>query len=732
MARKPNRNSSLIFAVGVILLLIFAVAFAAKAQVSQGTPSTKLDFRPPVVYDSGAFLSTSVAVGDLNGDGKLDIVVTNSCLSYDDCPFNDILDVRGHPTVGVLLGNGNGTFKPVVTYETGGFQRPDMWSSVTLADMNGDGILDIIVINSCGYIDDCAQGTVSVLVGNGDGTFRLSSMNWSSGFLPAAVAVGDVNRDGKPDLLVANTCFEQSTCDENTCTCPTGSVAVFLADGYVGGPGFHDGEILKTEAPWTRAIATGDLNKDGNLDVVAANDGSVSVLLGSGQGSFQSPVIHNIAGLYVASVALADVNGDGKLDLLVANGYVGAVSVFLGNGDGTFRSPWLYNLGGSASSLAVGDLNGDGKPDLAIATSSGIAVLLGNGNGTFQSPATFGSRSDWSYAVAIGDVNGDGKPDLVTANEYSPLGFYVDSAAGVWINNSGATTSTVMASSLNPSFVGQPVTFTATTWSVAGFPADGEVITFKNGSATLGTGILKGARASLTTSSLPVGTFNITASYAGDKKFAASTSSALLQVVKSTTKSLTSTLLVSSLNPSVYGQNVIWAAKVSSTGPHPPTGNVFFRWSRDGQNYNIGTAALNASGVAMVTSTSLSANPYGSAYPLVGVYSGDAFNLGSTSAVLLQDVLQTKTAATITSSLNPSKLGQPVTFTAKITSPTVMPTGPVTFSIGYTNLGTAQLSGGTAKFTTSALPVGSSRVKVTYYGNSNIAKSSASILQAVQ
>ena len=203
-------------------------------------------------------------------------------------------------------------------------------------------------------------------------------------------------------------------------------------------------------------------------------------------------------------------------------------------------------------------------------------------------------------------------------------------------------------------------------------------------------------------------------------------------MVKSTTKSLTSTLLVSSLNPSVYGQNVIWAAKVSSTGPHPPTGNVFFRWSRDGQNYNIGTAALNASGVAMVTSTSLSANPYGSAYPLVGVYSGDAFNLGSTSAVLLQDVLQTKTAATVTSSLNPSKLGQLVTFTAKITSQTVMPTGPVTFSIGYTNLGTAQLSGGIAKFTTSALPVGSSRVKVTYYGNSNIAKSSASILQAVQ
>ena len=168
------------------------------------------------------------------------------------------------------------------------------------------------------------------------------------------------------------------------------------------------------------------------------------------------------------------------------------------------------------------------------------------------------------------------------------------------------------------------------------------------------------------------------------------------------------------------------------TGSHPPTGNVIFRWSRDGQNYNIGTAALSASGVAMLTGTSLSANPYGGAYPLVAVYSGDAFNLGSTSAVLLQDVLQTRTTTSITSSLNPSKQGQPVTFTAKISSTTVMPTGPVTFSIGYTYLGTAQLSGGTAKFTTSTLPMGASRVKVTYNGNSNIAKSSASVLQAVQ
>ncbi len=724
MTCHANRNSSLTFFVVVILSLILAVAFAAKTQVS-----TPLNFMPPVAYDSGAFLSTSVAVGDLNGDGKMDIVVSNSCLSYDDCPFNDVLDVIGHPTVGVLLGRGDGTFKPVVTYDSGGFQRPDVQSSVALADMNGDGILDIIVTNSCGYIDDCMEGTVSVLYGNGDGTFKPTPTGgWSNGFLPVLTAVGDVNGDGKPDLLTVNICYEKSICDDFTCTCPVASVSILLNDGWGY---FRSGGVCKTGAAWARAIATGDLNGDGKLDMVVVHDGAVSLLLGSGQGSFQSPVVHYMAGLYVASVALADVNGDDKLDLLLANGYPGSVSVLLGNGDGTFRSPWLYSLGDIASSLTVGDLNGDHKPDLIIATGSGIAVLLGNGNGTFQSPATFGSRSDWSYTAAIGDVNGDGKPDLVTANEYSPL-FYADSAAGVLINNSGATTSTVLTSSLNPSFVGQPITFTATTWSVAGFPADGETITFKNGSSVLGTAPLKGAKSSLTTSSLPVGSFNITASYAGDKIFAASVSSPLSQVVRSTTKSLTSTLLVSSLNPSIYGQNVTWAAKVTGAGSHPPTGSVVFRWSHDGQNYNIGTAALNTSGVAMLTRSNLSANPFGTPYPLVAAYMGDTANLASTSAVLQQGVFQAKTTAIVTSSLNPSTHGQAVTFAARITSPTVIVTGPVTFSIGYTYLGTAQLGGGIAKFTTSALPVGTSRVKVTYSGNSNIAQSSASVLQTVQ
>jgi uncharacterized repeat protein (TIGR03803 family) len=185
----------------------------------------------------------------------------------------------------------------------------------------------------------------------------------------------------------------------------------------------------------------------------------------------------------------------------------------------------------------------------------------------------------------------------------------------------------------------------------------------------------------------------------------------------------TSTGLTSSLNPSIYGQGVTWTATVTTSGPDAPTGRVKFTWN----GYSIGTATLNASGVATLARSNLNADPY----PLKAVYVGDANNLGSTSAVLNQVATETTSSATLTSSPNPSASGQAVTFTATITSPTVMPTGPVTFAVGKTVLGTAQLSGGRAKFTISTLAVGSTKVTATYYGDSNIAQSSASVTQTV-
>ena len=187
-------------------------------------------------------------------------------------------------------------------------------------------------------------------------------------------------------------------------------------------------------------------------------------------------------------------------------------------------------------------------------------------------------------------------------------------------------------------------------------------------------------------------------------------------------KSATATTLVSSMNPSIYGQRVTWTATVATSGSVAPTGKVNFTWG-----YNIGTVTLNASGVATLTRSNLNADPY----PLQAVYVGDANNLASTSPALNQVITQATTSATLTSSPNPSASGQAATFTATIISPTVLPTGPVTFAMGKTVLGTAQLSGGKAKFTISTLAVGSTKVTATYYGNSNIAKSSASVTQTV-
>ena len=363
-----------------------------------------------------------------------------------------------------------------------------------------------------------------------------------------------------------------------------------------------------------------------------------------------------------------------------------------------------YSTGGSApTSIAVADLNMDGNPDLVVAgegakySYGAIEVLLGNGDGTFQTAATYSSGGYTVSSVAVGVLLNGG------SGEETP-------------------TTTSLVSSLNPSVMGQAVTFTATVGSSSGAPPNGETITFKNGSSVLGTAPLSAGSASLTTS-LAAGIYTITARYPGDAIFFASNSPGLRQVVNSTTKSATTTALLSSLNPSIYGQTVTFTATVTPSGPVTPSGKVTFTWN----GYTLGSAILNSSGVATFTKSNLNADTY----PLQAVYAGDGSNLGSTSSVVSQVVTQATSSATLTSSPNPSTSGQPVTFTAAITSPTAKPTGPVTFSVGKTVLGTAQLSSGKAKFTTSTLAIGTTTVTATYYGDSNIAKSSASAAQTV-
>lgn len=587
--------------------------------------------------------------------------------------------------------SGSSLFLPVATYDPGGSQA----SMVVVADVDGDGKPDLVVLN-CGNCygppSITHPGSVGIMRGNGDGTFRPAVSYRTGTASPRFVAVADVNGDDKLDLVVANRCIDNGCLVEAV-------VAVLLGNGDGT---FQAAVTYNSGGLFTSSVAVADVNGDGKPDLLVGNDcadsncdGSVGVLLGNGNGTFQPAVTYPTGGFEAGAVALTDVNADGKLDaLVITNVASSSVGVLLGNGDGTFQRAVTYPSGGFSippfsSLLTAADVNGDGRPDLIVENSqccgSGdgvLGVLLGNGDGTFQRVVTYKSGAGgWGTSVAVADVNGDGKLDVVATDQCAGANCFNKGLVALLVGNGDGTFQA------------------AQTYDSGGFLTNSVVVADLNGDG----------RPDLVVA-------NICADDAGVCERAS--------VGVLLNKSTTSTSLISSLNPSIYGQKVTWTATVRSSGSIAPTGRVSFTW--DG--YSIGAATLNASGVATLTKSNLNAD----LYPLTAVYSGDVTNLLSTSAIVHQVVTETTSAAKITSTPNPSTLGQAVTFTATITSPTVIPTGPVTFMVGTKVFGTAQLSSGKAKFTTSMLPVGSTKVTAIYYGDSNIAKSSASVVQTVQ
>lgn len=290
-------------------------------------------FGTPTEYAAGAQTVSTYAVfaADVNGDGKADLVTANT---------------RDN-TVSVFLGNGNGTFQAKQDFATGNSPR-----TVVAADVDNDGKLDLVTADTSG---STANGYVSVLLGNGDGTFRVKQDFATGAGTSSAIAV-DVNQDGKLDLV-------------------TTEKGRFSGDGT-----------------------------------------TVSVLLGNGDGTFQAKQDY-AAGPSPFGITLKDVNGDGILDIVTPNlGTPNGVSVLLGNGNGTFQARQFYATNGPAASVSLADVNGDGKVDIVASTTTGnLSILLGNGDGTFQTKRDYGAGAN-SYAVTTADLNGDGLPDIASAS----------------------------------------------------------------------------------------------------------------------------------------------------------------------------------------------------------------------------------------------------------------------------------------------------------------------------
>ena len=641
-------------------------------------------FLPVVDYSSGGDTPTSAAVADLNGDGKPDIVVVNQQSS----------------TIGVLLGNGDGTFQPVVTYSAGG-QLP---SYIAIADVNGDGKPDIVVAS--------LWTNVGVLLGNGDGTFQPAVIYDSGGVEPEGVAVADVNRDGKPDLIVANF--------------GTNTVGVLLGNGDGT---FQPAVTYDAGGDDPLYVAVADVNGDGNPDLVITNmyspsSSDLAVLLGNGDGTFQAPVTYGSGAWEPMSIVVADVNGDKKPDLVVANcesssglscgqPSEGLVGVLLGNGDGTFQPAVPYDSGGGLlQSAAIADVNGDGKLDLLTANfENNVGVLLGNGDGTFQPPLTF-TACVYPIWIIGADVNGDGLLDLVVACH--------SGSVGVLLNNSGphSPTTTALVSSLNPSRIKQSVTYTATVTNQNGGKVTGS-ITFQDGGSTVATVQLVNNQSAYSATYTKGGSHAITATYSGDVSNLGSTSAPLMEYIESV---VTKTVVTTSESPSLVGQPVTFTATVKPKQGAIPDGELVTFY--DGKTA-IGTGAT-ASGVATFVTSSLKAETH----TIKAAYPGDdTFEPSSGSVKQVVDKYPTTTS--LSSSPNPSNYGQAVTFTATVTSSGPTPTGKISFKDGTKTIGSATLRTGVATLTTSKLAVGTHPITAEYLGDADNAESTSPVLDQV-
>ncbi|MDP9404638.1 MAG: FG-GAP-like repeat-containing protein, partial [Actinomycetota bacterium] len=403
-------------------------------------------FASPATYGAGLG-ARDVTAADLDGDGKVDVASANfgsdsvsvlhggvvagtfsaapsyftgsSPVSLASADFNgdgrrDLVSANSNtsgPQVSVLLGEGDASFRPPVNSET----DPGKYASaVAVGDLNGDGRADFVAMNAVGRLEGCSgsgEGSGTAFLGNGDGTFARLAPFPVGGPCPASLAVADLDGDGRQD--VATTYSGAS------------SVGVFWGRG----DGTFEPVFFSEVGGPASAVAVGDVSGDGRADLaVTRSDARVTVLMGRAPRSFTPSATH-ATGASPSSVMATDLNRDGRLDLAVANARSNTVSVFLSAAPGTLAPGVEYPTAGTSSWVGTADFNIDGVTDLVVANSSltvhhvfpgagittpgagSISVLLGRGDGTFDDPLLYAAGSR-TVSAALGDYNRDGRVDV--------------------------------------------------------------------------------------------------------------------------------------------------------------------------------------------------------------------------------------------------------------------------------------------------------------------------------